>query len=65
MLASDPYDIKVVIGNWCNFVYSCTEPQRWYDAFAALPFFVHITTNAAEMTQFADIVLPAGLHEHG
>jgi anaerobic selenocysteine-containing dehydrogenase len=59
MLASDPYDIKVVIGNWCNFVYSCTEPQRWYDAFTALPFFVHITTHAAEMTQFADIVLPA------
>ncbi len=59
MLASNPYDIKVVIGNWCNFTYSCTQPQRWYDALAALPFFAHITTNASEMTQFADIVLPA------
>jgi len=44
MLASDPYDIKVVIGNWCNFPFSCTQPQRWYDALAALPFFAHITT---------------------
>jgi len=59
MLASDPYDIKVAIGYWCNFSYSCMQPQRWHDAFAALPFFVHITTNPAEMTQFADIVLPA------
>jgi anaerobic selenocysteine-containing dehydrogenase len=59
MLAADPYDVKMVIGNWCNFLYSGTQPQRWRDAFAALPFFVHITTNAAEMTQYADIVLPA------
>jgi anaerobic selenocysteine-containing dehydrogenase len=59
MLASDPYDVKVVIGNWCNFIYSGAQPQRWRDAFAALPFFAHITTNASEMTQYADIVLPA------
>ena len=59
MLASDPYDIKVAIGYWCNHVFSCTQPQRWYDAMSALPFFVHITTNASELSQFADIVLPA------
>jgi anaerobic selenocysteine-containing dehydrogenase len=59
MLAADPYDVKVVIGNWCNFIYSGAQPQRWRDAFAALPFFAHITTNASEMTQYADIVLPA------
>ncbi|NOX46698.1 MAG: molybdopterin-dependent oxidoreductase [Chlorobi bacterium] len=59
MLAADPYDIKVVIGNWCNFSFSGTQPQRWYDALSALPFFAHITTNASETTQFADIVLPA------
>ena len=59
MLAADPYDVKMVIGNWCNFIYSGTQPQRWRDAFAALPFFAHITTNASEMTQYADIVLPA------
>ena len=26
---------------------------------AKLPFFVHMVTNASEMTQFADIVLPS------
>ncbi|KKK47350.1 hypothetical protein LCGC14_3156110, partial [marine sediment metagenome] len=59
MLAQDPYDIKVVIGYWCNFAFSGTEPKRWYDALTQLPFFAHITTHASEMTQFADIVLPA------
>lgn len=59
MLAANPYDIKVVIGYWCNFVFSCTEPQRWIDALTQLPFFAHITTHASEMTQFADVVLPA------
>ncbi|MDZ7777986.1 MAG: molybdopterin-dependent oxidoreductase [Bacteroidales bacterium] len=59
MLAEDPYDIKVAIGYWCNFPFSGTQPQRWYDALSQLPFFAHITTNASEMTQFADIVLPA------
>ncbi len=59
MLASDPYEIKVAIGYWCNHAFSGTQPQRWHDALTALPFFAHITTHASEMTQFADIVLPA------
>ncbi len=59
MLAQDPYEIKVAIGYWCNHAFSGTQPQRWYDALTALPFFAHITTHASEMTQFADIVLPA------
>lgn len=62
MLAADPYDLKMAIGYWCNFTFSGTEPQRWYNAMSQLPFFVHITTNASEMTQFADIVLPAAFH---
>lgn len=59
MLAKDPYDIKVAIGYWCNFAFSGTQPQRWHEALKQLPFFAHITTHASEMTQFADIVLPA------
>lgn len=59
LLSADPYEIKVAIGYWCNFPFSGTQPQRWWDALSQLPFFVHITTNASEMTQFADIVLPA------
>lgn len=59
MLAADPYDIKVAIGCWCNFAFSGTEPQRWWNALEQLPFFAHITTNASEMSQFADVLLPA------
>jgi anaerobic selenocysteine-containing dehydrogenase len=59
MLAKDPYEIKVAICCWGNFAFSCTEPQRWFDALSKLPFFVHLTTHASEMTQFADIVLPS------
>lgn len=59
MLAKDPYELKVVIGYWNNFVFSCTGAQRWEKAMEELPFFAHITTNVAEMTQYADIVLPA------
>lgn len=59
MLKSDPYDIKVCIGYWCNFNFSGAQGQRWDEALSKLPFFVHITTNASEMTHFADIVLPA------
>lgn len=59
MLEKNPYDIKMAIGYMNNFVFSCTGAQRWEKAMEQLPFFAHITTNAAEMTQYADIVLPA------
>lgn len=58
-LLANPNAIKACIGYWCNFPFSCTDPSRWYNALSALPFFVHITTNASEMSQFADILLPA------
>lgn len=60
MLTEDPYDIKVVIAYWANFVFSCSGTDRWEKAMSKLPFFVHITPNASEMTHFADIVLPTG-----
>lgn len=59
MLAKDPYELKMVIGYWNNFVFSCTGTQRWEKAMEELPFFAHITTHISEMTQYADIVLPA------
>ena len=58
MLLKDPGAIKVVLASWNNFNYSCTDPKRWDQAMAKVPFFVHMVTNASEMTQFADIVLP-------
>ena len=58
MLDADPYDIKMAIGYMNNFTFSCTGAQRWEEALSKLPFYVHMTTNASEMTMFADIVLP-------
>ncbi len=62
MLDKKPYDVKMAMGYWNNFVFSASGTQRWEKALEALPFYVHVTTNAAEMTQYADIVLPAAFH---
>ncbi|MCI8513395.1 MAG: molybdopterin-dependent oxidoreductase [Lachnospiraceae bacterium] len=59
ILEGDPYDLKMVVSYWNNWVYSCTGADRWEKALAKLPYFVHITLNPSEMSQFADIVLPA------
>ncbi|MDO8739442.1 molybdopterin-dependent oxidoreductase [Candidatus Deferrimicrobium sp.] len=58
-LLKNPDAIKVFISTWSNFNFSATGAQRWDKALAAMPFFVHIVTNPSEMSQFADIVLPA------
>ena len=59
ILKEDPYEIKVAIGYMNNFAFSCTGADRWEKALTKIPFFAHITTNASETTQFADIVLPS------
>lgn len=58
-LLKDPGAIKVFLSTWSNFVFSATGAQRWEKVMARMPFFVHMVTNASEMSQFADIVLPA------
>ena len=58
-MLKDPGAVKVLISTWSNFSFSATDPDRWNKALAKVPFFVHMVTNASEMTQFADIVLPA------
>jgi anaerobic selenocysteine-containing dehydrogenase len=58
-LLKNPDAIKVFISSWSNFNFSCTGTERWDKAMARIPFFVHMVTNASEMSQFADIVLPA------
>jgi anaerobic selenocysteine-containing dehydrogenase len=58
-MLKDPGAVKVLLSSWNNFNFSCTGAQRWDKALAAVPFFVHMVTNPSEMTQFADIVLPA------
>ena len=61
-MLKDPGAVKVLMSSWSNFNFSCTDPKRWDKALAAVPFFVHMVTNASEMTQFADIVLPATMN---
>ncbi|OEH86622.1 dehydrogenase [Desulfuribacillus stibiiarsenatis] len=60
ILTDDPYDIKMAIGYWNNFTFSCSGASRWEQAMEKIPFFAHITTNISEMSQYADIVLPSG-----
>jgi len=54
-----PDAIKVMLSSWSNFNFSCTGAHRWDEAMAKLPFFVHMVTNPSEMSQFADVILPA------
>ena len=58
-MLKDPGAVKVLMSSWSNFAFSATGSARWEKALAAVPFFVHLVTNASEMTQFADIVLPS------
>jgi anaerobic selenocysteine-containing dehydrogenase len=58
-MLADPGAAKMMIASWANFNFSCTGADRWDQAMARLPFFVHLTTSPSEMTQFADIVLPS------
>jgi anaerobic selenocysteine-containing dehydrogenase len=58
-MLKDPGAVKVFMSSWSNFNFSATDPARWDRALAQVPFFVHMVTNASEMTQFADIVLPS------
>lgn len=58
-MLKNPEAVKVFLSSWSNFNFSGTGAHRWDEAMAKVPFFVHMVTNPAEMTQFADIVLPA------
>jgi len=58
-ILKNPGACQVFISSWSNFNFSATGAQRWDKAMAQVPFFVHMVTNASEMTQFADVVLPA------
>jgi anaerobic selenocysteine-containing dehydrogenase len=58
-MLKDPGAVKVLLASWANFNFSCADPKRWDQALARVPFFAHMVTHASEMTQFADVVLPA------
>lgn len=54
--------VDMLVAYWCNYPFSCTGASRWERALEKLPFLVHVTTHVSEMSQFADIVLPARHH---
>ena len=58
-LKKNPGAIKMALSSWSNFNHSATGAERWNQVMAKIPFFAHMVTNASEMSQFADIVLPA------
>lgn len=62
ILEDDPYGIKVAVGYFNNFAFSCPQAERWERALSKIPFVVHVTTHASEFTHFSDIVLPAAHH---
>lgn len=64
ILDKDPYDIKVLVAYMNNPVFSCNGSKLWEDALSSIPFTVHLTTNASELTMFADIVLPCAVSKY-
>ena len=59
IIAGTPYPIEAAIGFNCNFNMSAPGTERWDEAMAKVPFYVHIASSFTEMCEFADIVLPA------
>jgi len=64
ILNKDPYEIKVLVGYMNNFVFSCNGTDLWEKALASVPFTVHLTTNASEFSQFADVILPCAVNKY-
>ena len=55
----NPYSIEMAIGFNSNFNMFAPGTGRWNQAMAKLPFYVHISPSLTEMSEYADIVLPA------
>ncbi len=59
ILSNNPYPIEMAIGFNSNFNMSAPGTSRWDKAMSKLPYYVHIAPAITEMTEYADIVLPA------
>ena len=53
------YPIEMAIGFNNNFNMSAPGTERWNEAMAKVPFYVHISPSFTEVSEYADIVLPA------
>ena len=59
IIQNTPYPIEAAIGFSSNFNMSAPGTERWNEAMAKIPFYVHISSSLTEMSEFADIVLPS------
>jgi anaerobic selenocysteine-containing dehydrogenase len=53
------YPIEMAIGFNCNFNMLAPGTERWNEAMAKVPFYIHISPSFTEVSEYADIVLPA------
>jgi len=54
-----PYPVAAAIGINANYLMESPGTERWAEALAKLPFYVHIGPFGNEMSQYADLLLPA------
>jgi anaerobic selenocysteine-containing dehydrogenase len=59
LLENAPYPIEVAIGFNSNFIMSSPGADRWDQALAKLPFYVHLSPFVSEMALYADLLLPS------
>ncbi|MEA1958335.1 MAG: molybdopterin-dependent oxidoreductase [Chloroflexota bacterium] len=59
IIDGSPYAIEFAIGFNSNFNMAAPGTARWDEAMAKVPFYVHVSPSFTEMSEYADIVLPA------
>ncbi|MFC1963897.1 molybdopterin-dependent oxidoreductase [Chloroflexota bacterium] len=59
IINNNPYPIEIAIGFNGNFIMSQPGNWRWHEALKKLPYYVHLAPFFNEMTEYADIILPA------
>ena len=59
ILSGSPYTPEMAIGINANFNMMAPGTERWNEAMSKIRFYVHITPAFTEMSEYADIILPA------
>lgn len=59
ILTGSPYPIKSMVVIGTNPLLSWGEPLKWKEALSKLDFLVAVSLNSSEVTEMADLVLPA------
>jgi anaerobic selenocysteine-containing dehydrogenase len=59
ILEGQPYPVELAIGFNADFNMTAPGTPRWDEAMAQLPYYVHVSSFASEMAEYADLLLPA------